>query len=524
MKNKTDKYIMKNKFGLGFYIFLNLVLFIVLYIAGIQNSKATELRLYKSTPLTTQSQVFSLKVKTSLSSDWQPVEVDYLFSVHYARLSASGKLFFEITIPEIITNYIIKPDRAEIKSSVSGETVLFSTSKTPCHLIIRINDLENFCLIVDPLEEDSPSASNLSVVNVADFVNNTDGTFDETENLQKAVSYLYETNGKNILYFPSGVYKFRVINFLKRLKPITIYLEDGVLLNKMIRQTSIEEEAFFKIVSSKNITVKGRGIIDCNGKANYELWFYRTQGCPYPFWIQTCENISIKDVLVRNSGEWHMHSHYCKNFTISNYKVISPIESSPMWTDGINISCGKDVLIENCFLYGGDDIFASGQYRYQYKKSAYLWPEIKRNTENFIIRNILGYTERGCAVRLGCLNMGNSIKNYLFENCDFIVSKKWNRDSGINLGGLNGGFYKNIRFVNCTFETGDSVDFNVNCGGPVHGKFELINCSFNYKMVAEIKNVNVLNIKGLKSGGVIRSNPKDAGFILTNVDTVNWSE
>ncbi len=494
------------------------------------------LKVYTPTPMTTISDIFSVRVKTPEESSWHSVPVSFLYSVHYARLAGSGNLMFEITVADKIDNCTISPKQLGVKHEIDGNKVIFSISTQPRHLVLKINYLEYLCLLIDSLETNVPSPDQKSVVNVMDFVSDSD-TADQTKNLQMAIDHMYTSEGKNILFFPSGIYKFRTLYFIDRIKPITIYISDGALLLKALRQSPNEEESTIWIVGSKNITVKGRGVIDCNGKANGEKWDIINQGCTMPFWIMDCENISVRDILIRNSSMWSMQVHYCKNFTLSNYKAINPPESNTHWTDGVNISLGDNVLVENCFAYCTDDIFATGQHQYETKKKVQpIYSYIAADTKNFVIRNLFGVTTCRCMIRFGCQSMGYSIKNYRFENCVFMRYDKnptrgWGDITFFRLQasikdrpGRIDGVYDNIAFVNCSWENDNNgANINYEGGEPTIGKLDLINCTFDFKGGATLSNIEELNVQGFKSGGKIRNTPEDAGFVLTNVKKVNWS-
>ena len=237
----------------------------------------------------------------------------------------------------------------------------------------------------------------------------------------------------SILLFPPRMYQFRTLYFLQCCKPVTIYLADGALLRKALRHTDSEEEATIQMVWSRNITVRGRGIIDCNGKASCERWDVVNEGAPYPFWVMDCENITLGDIFMRNSGDWSMHCHYCRNFALSNYKVINPLECSPhWWTDAMNICCGQKVLCEDCFAYCCDDIFATGQHVHGAKRQVNpVYRVVGADSRNSVIRNLFGLTYGGNVIRFGCQPMGYSIRDYRFENCGFMYANVlWQTQQG----------------------------------------------------------------------------------------------
>jgi polygalacturonase len=69
-------------------------------------------------------------------------------------------------------------------------------------------------------------------------------------------------------------------------------------------------------------------------------------------------NIIVENILLKDSPYWTLHLAYTSNVYINNITVVSPIagiiiNGSGLMTDGIDVNCSKNVLIENCRINTG---------------------------------------------------------------------------------------------------------------------------------------------------------------------------
>ncbi|MCD0466955.1 glycoside hydrolase family 28 protein [Flavobacterium sp. ENC] len=300
-----------------------------------------------------------------------------------------------------------------------------------------------------------------------------------TDAIQKAIEKASQKGGGTI-FFPAGEY---LTGALKLKSNITIYLDSGALLKFSdnfddylpfveMRYEGIVMQSFsplFYAKDAENITIKGRGVIDGQGKAWWnevyrietakeplpltkyqKMWEEQNKGLftePYykrtidkkffrPSFFQTynCKNILVEGVTFQNSPFWTINPEFCDNVTITGVTIFNP--HSPN-TDGINPSSCKNVHISNCHISVGDDCITikSGRDRDGRKYA--------RATENVTITNCTMLSGHGGVV-IGS-EMSGGIKKVTISNCVFDGT-----DRGIRIKSARGrgGVVEDIRVDN----------------------------------------------------------------------------
>lgn len=76
---------------------------------------------------------------------------------------------------------------------------------------------------------------------------------------------------------------------------------------------------------------------------------------PYLIALHQTTNIQIYDMTLKNSPTFHVHLQGCVNVHIRHMTVLAP-EDSPN-TDGFDIDCSVDVLLEDSYYSGGNILF-----------------------------------------------------------------------------------------------------------------------------------------------------------------------
>jgi len=67
--------------------------------------------------------------------------------------------------------------------------------------------------------------------------------------------------------------------------------------------------------------------------------------------FQSCENITVDDVMLLNSPFWTLHIQYSNNVVVRNVNISSPFFSQN--TDGIDIDSSSNVFVSNCNIHCG---------------------------------------------------------------------------------------------------------------------------------------------------------------------------
>lgn len=268
-------------------------------------------------------------------------------------------------------------------------------------------------------------------------------------------------NGGGTLFFPSGKYLTGAIRMKSN---ITIELEAGAILLFSdnfddylpfveMRHEGILMKSFSPLiyaVDAENITIKGEGKIDGQGKKWWDEFFrviidlkdngmrdinkyqsmwdkandvkalYAETNEDYvssmqrrffrPPFIQPvrCKNVRIEGITIVNSPFWTINPEFCENVTIDRVTINNPLSPN---TDGINPESCRYVHISNCHISVGDDCITlkSGRDLQARKLNA--------PNENITITNCTMLAGHGGVV-IGS-EMSGGVKKVVISNCVF---------------------------------------------------------------------------------------------------------
>jgi polygalacturonase/phosphodiesterase/alkaline phosphatase D-like protein len=381
---------------------LSLILTGLLFVSAVQ---ADSVVLYDDIPGATACPNYQVSV------NGQTVFVEAYKGISYARFSFSGTANVTITVPTSVTKHTIAPSAFDIEGLVSGPSVSFSLSESK-KLVIDVNDYGKLFLFADPLEQNAPSLGDSDVVNIMDYgVDNTGATLCTTQ-IQQALDDVSAMTGGGVLYFPDGKYLTGTIVIGSN---TTVYLEDGAVIQGTpnisdypLDPGTVEEGTngmnmtFSRLIlfdNASNSGIIGRGVIDGDGYAlrqngrNANL--IRTR---------SSDNITIKDVILRDSAAWCVHLLYTDYVTIQGIKIIQEIES--INNDGVDPDSCEHVLIDDCFMYCTDDTIAIKAT----ENSGLL-----KNVDDIRVTNCVFYSEWG-GMKVGTETRCDTITNIHFEN------------------------------------------------------------------------------------------------------------
>ena len=237
----------------------------------------------------------------------------------------------------------------------------------------------------------------------------------------------YEKEEKGVMYFGPGVHRPKDLpnNQIRIPSNTTVYLAPGAVV-----------KAKLLIDNAENVRIIGRGILD-----------HPIRGIE----ITDSRNVLIDGITVFGGG--------ATGITIRNLKSFS----CKGWSDGIDMMCCRNVLIDNVFMRNSDDCIALYNHRWNWwggsgditVQNSILWADVAHPInvgghgdpdsptgeviENLIFRNIdiLEHDEddppyQGC-MAIDCGDK-NHVRNILFENI---------RVESIQEGRL---FYVKVRF------------------------------------------------------------------------------
>lgn len=245
----------------------------------------------------------------------------------------------------------------------------------------------------------------------------------------------YEKEEKGIMYFGPGVHRPKDLpnNQIRIPSNTTVYLAPGAVV-----------KAKLLIDNAENVRIIGRGILD-----------HPIRGIE----ITDSRNVLIDGITVVNPDHYTVFGGGATGITIRNLKSFS----CKGWSDGIDLMCCRNVLIDNVFMRNSDDCIALYNHRWNWwggsgditVQNSILWADVAHPInvgghgdpdsptgeviENLIFRNIdiLEHDEddppyQGC-MAIDCGDK-NHVRNILFENI---------RVESIQEGRL---FYVKVRF------------------------------------------------------------------------------
>ena len=183
-----------------------------------------------------------------------------------------------------------------------------------------------------------------------------DGVTLDTGNINKAIDACAAAGGGTV-FFPAGTYLSGTV-FLK--SNITLWLDSGAVLlgTKDLAQygTAVDGQDWYDALilakDTHNAAIIGHGTIDGNRVSNPK-GEERIRG-PHAVLFYDCQNTTVRDVNIQNSGNYSLIFRSCENVNIDG------LTTHGGW-DGINMHDTKNATISNCHLFTGDDSLA-GRY------------------------------------------------------------------------------------------------------------------------------------------------------------------
>jgi polygalacturonase len=297
------------------------------------------------------------------------------------------------------------------------------------------------------------SAGNGDVFDIANFGAKGDGVTLNTSSVQSAIDAANAAGGGTVL-FPEGVYLSGTI-YLK--DNVTLLLSEGAVLKgsgnlkhypafELTTTRSYTEryskKAFVFAENVENITIKGKGTIDGNSRAEEFLNAGRDDENrstkPLGIKLVSCKNVLIEDITVHSGGLWLQHYLNCDRLTI---RGITAINHGHRTNDGMNVDGCKNVLIENVYIDSHDDALV-------FKSTG---PAICKNivVRNCVLKSHCHGLKFGTETSGGFTNI--DISNIFISPSDTIIHEKPHLAkviTGIALELVDGGVMENVSVNN----------------------------------------------------------------------------
>lgn len=207
----------------------------------------------------------------------------------------------------------------------------------------------------------------------------TDSTQLNTKAIQQAIDKASAAGGGTVVVpkgvFLSGALFFKPKTQLRLLAGAKLKGSDNIADYPLIpsRMEGQKLDYYAALVNATKVNdfkITGPGIIDGNGLNFWKgFWAHRDSMAqahrpatnlevhrPRLLFIWGCDNVTIKDVKMRNAGFWTTHLYQCNNVLIEGCDIRSPFRpvKAPS-TDGVDIDVCRKVTIRNCYLSVNDD-------------------------------------------------------------------------------------------------------------------------------------------------------------------------
>lgn len=262
--------------------------------------------------------------------EWKDL-FEYKVSVDMDDVQSASMVQFDMGSPVevmvkknngLIQDVHIRPLIKGIRHTVNRNTILFTLEK-PQYLSIEFNGdrLHNLHLFANPLETET-----------------------------------YTESSAQVMYFGPGVHRPEDVpnNQIRIPSNTTVYLAPGAVL-----------KAKLLVDKAENVRIIGRGILD-----------HPIRGIEVTY----SQNVLIDGITVVNPEHYTVFGGKATGLTVKNLKSFS----CKGWSDGIDLMCCNDVLIDNVFMRNSDDCIAIYAHRWSYYggsknvtlQNSVLWADI----------------------------------------------------------------------------------------------------------------------------------------------------
>jgi polygalacturonase len=278
---------------------------------------------------------------------------------------------------------------------------------------------------------------------ITDFNAMGDGRTVSTQAIQQAIDHVAKSGGGTVVV-PEGVYTTGALFF----KPgVNLHLEkDAVLRGSTFIEdypktmTRIEghfEEwrpALINFSKADGVRITGEGMLEGSGQAFWQLFWKRLAADsktknldverPRLMFIDSCTNVLISGIKLKDSGFWNMHLYRCREVLVENVTITAPIGAPS--TDGIDIDSCQNVTIRGCSISVDDDCIAiKGS-----KGPLALDDKDSPPVEHIRITNCTFALGHG-VVTLG--SEATIVRDVVVENCRVVSASPTRTNSGVRL-------------------------------------------------------------------------------------------
>ncbi len=273
--------------------------------------------------------------------------------------------------------------------------------------------------------------------NIVDFGAVADGVTNNAKAIQAAIDEAAKQGGRVVV--PAGRFMSGTLTLKSN---VELHLEMGAVLISSLEPADILDFAalfdddnlttgwdggcFLFACHGENIVISGNGTIygqgdrvffdDDSDGGFHECPLNVTAFRPRLTFFEDIENLTIRDVTIRDAAFWTLHMAGCRHVQVSGVRILNDVRGAN--NDGIDPDSCKDVLISNCLVKTGDDAIVV--------KSTKPMAERYGSSENITITGCVLYSHDS-ALKIGTETHGD-IRNLVMGDC---VIKDCSRGIGI---------------------------------------------------------------------------------------------
>ncbi|GAA1730231.1 glycosyl hydrolase family 28 protein [Microbacterium paludicola] len=343
----------------------------------------------------------------SLTVNGTPVPVNgyanYGDGYDYAEF-AMGTGIAQITITKLdgtaVSKTYITPIKDSHVATHSGASSTFTIS-APKYLIVKLDTGRRIIISAEAAETNVPAASGPGIFRVgsAAYPADPSGNTLSTTGVQAAINAAsaYGTAGgtRGIVYVPAGVYTLANIELRSN---IDVYFAPGSvwrmradksLYTVDAHKSSQNRDLTWWIQTefgSENITMRGRGTLDGNGKAAFASGFGMNILAP----IAT-SNFRLDGLTIREAASWAVIPTRSDDLEFTHMKIFNRFDMGE--NDGIDVIESQDVLVQYGIAIGHDDPYSTKSW----PKSVGItinWPGDPEVVQNVAFDRLISWT--GC--------------------------------------------------------------------------------------------------------------------------------
>ena len=170
-----------------------------------------------------------------------------------------------------------------------------------------------------------------------------------------------------------------------------LYLGEGVVVNGYVRGCDV-----------KNVRILGNGMLYRVGE---------TADRHIPINLDRCEDVEVNGITIQGQNCWNLRMNACRNVVVEDLKILADM----IWSDGIDLVGGENILIRHIFVKNEDDCMC---IKSSFARSG--------GFKGFDVRNVLVEDcvfwngPRGNSIEIGYETNNSTVEHIMFRNVDVV--------------------------------------------------------------------------------------------------------